>query len=131
MKTNIPGDPKFVPPLSDQNGMCISKTKQCIFKYNLFRYYLELFRIFGQLYDPFFGNIRKSTFLPNFLQKNTRIMDKNGQKNRKLDFRRKYDFNEEKWPHSIVIIEYRSHLQILNSSISVKLFWVFLVQGGV
>ena len=52
-------------------------------------------------------------------------MDKNGQKNRKFDFCSKYDFNEEKLPHSIVIIECLSHLQILNSSIRVKLFWVF------
>ena len=39
----LPGNPKFVPPFPGRNGKYLSKTEQCIFKYNLFKNYFEDF----------------------------------------------------------------------------------------
>ena len=39
----IQGDQKFVPPLPGQYEKSSGKTEYGIFKYNLFKYYLEIF----------------------------------------------------------------------------------------
>ena len=46
----VQGNPNFGPPFSGQNGIRLSKTKQCIFKYNLFKYYLEVITFIGKFY---------------------------------------------------------------------------------
>ena len=46
----IQGDPNFGHHISGQNGICVSKTKQCIFKYNLFKNYLEGFMHHNQTF---------------------------------------------------------------------------------
>ena len=42
-KDDIQGDPKLVPPIPGRNEMCILKTDNGTFKYNLFDTYLENF----------------------------------------------------------------------------------------
>ena len=46
------------------------KTEDSIFKYDLFNNYLELFGSSALTQDPFFEEIKKSHFFPNFYPKN-------------------------------------------------------------
>ena len=65
----LQGDPKQRPPLPGQNEKCSMKTEDSIFKYNLFNNYLELFGSSALTHDPFFEEIKKSQFFPNFCPK--------------------------------------------------------------
>ena len=62
----VQGDPKLTPPLPGKNEKNVLKTEYSIFKYNLFKNLPHVFALSGQVQDPFFGNMRKSPFLPNF-----------------------------------------------------------------
>ena len=46
----IQGDQKFVPPLPGRDEKSSGKTENSIFKYNLFKYYLENFEVYNQLF---------------------------------------------------------------------------------
>ena len=62
----IQGDPKLRPPIPGRNQKCSMKTGDRIFKKSLSKEYLELFRFSALTNDPFFGEIKKSPFSPNF-----------------------------------------------------------------
>ena len=44
---NIQGDQKLVPPLPGQDEKSSRQTEDSIFKYNLFKYYLEIMVVLG------------------------------------------------------------------------------------
>ena len=59
----IQGDPKLVPPLPGQDKKCSMKTEHSIFKYNLFKYYLEKFMTCNKFFMSERGNLENSIFL--------------------------------------------------------------------
>ena len=80
MKTSLSlvrGDPKFGTPLPGQNEKFSMKTEDSIFKYNLFKNYLELFGLSALTNDLFLGEIKKSPFFPNFCPKMTTKLPRN------------------------------------------------------
>ena len=64
-------------PLPCQNEKWSMKTEDIIFKYDLFDNLLELFGLSVLTNDPFFGEIKKSYFFPNFYPKITTELHKN------------------------------------------------------
>ena len=75
----IQGDQKSSPPIQGRDEKFSGKMEYSIFKYNLFKYYLELFGFSALTNDPFFREVQKRPFFPNFDPKIALKLPKNSQ----------------------------------------------------
>ena len=67
---DIQGDPKLAPPLPGQDKKCSMKTKDSIFKYILFKYYLESSGVLDQIQKLFSRKMQKKAIFSQFWSEN-------------------------------------------------------------